>query len=66
MWIDVGSDDPFRTNDTLLGRDLRVHGHPVFFHVGPGGHDQDQDYRQRHRPSYLRFYAAALARWRPG
>jgi enterochelin esterase-like enzyme len=59
VWLDVGSDDPFRSADTTLARTLRADGHPVQFHIWPGGHDQG--YWQSHWDSYLRFYAAALA-----
>jgi S-formylglutathione hydrolase FrmB len=62
VWIDVGTDDPFRANDTLLAGELRHDGQPVAFHVWPGGHGQD--YWQRHWNSYLAFYAGALARCR--
>lgn len=63
VWIDVGSADPFRANDTRLAGELRAHGHPVQFHVWAGGHDQG--YWQRHWSSYLGFYSAALARCHP-
>jgi len=59
VWIDVGTDDPFRAADTTLAGALRADGHPVQFHVWPGGHDQG--YWQSHWNSYLGFYAAALA-----
>lgn len=62
VWIDVGSGDPFRANDSMFVRDLRAHGHPIAFHVWPGGHDQD--YWQQHWSSYLGFYADALAHCR--
>ena len=60
VWIDVGTQDPFRATDTMLARLLRRDGQSVGFHVWPGSHDQD--YWQSHWSSYLRFYAKALAR----
>jgi S-formylglutathione hydrolase FrmB len=59
VWIDVGTDDPFRAADTALVAALRADGHAVQFHVWPGGHDQG--YWQSHWNSYMGFYAAALA-----
>jgi S-formylglutathione hydrolase FrmB len=59
VWIDVGTQDPFRVADTTLADTLRAHGHPVQFHVWPGAHDQG--YWQSHWSSYLQFYATALA-----
>jgi enterochelin esterase-like enzyme len=59
MWIDVGTDDPFRAADTRLADELRRDGQPVQFHVWPGGHDGS--YWSSHWGSYLGFYAAALA-----
>jgi S-formylglutathione hydrolase FrmB len=60
LWIDVGSEDPFRSADTMLARTLRSKGLDVSFHVWPGGHEQS--YWQSHWNSYLSFYADALAR----
>ena len=59
VWIDVGTDDPFRAADTALAQILRADGSPVQFHVWPGGHDLG--YWNSHWNSYLRFYATALA-----
>ena len=59
VWIDVGTEDPFRAADTTLARLLRADGSPVQFHVWAGAHDQS--YWNSHWNSYLRFYAAALA-----
>ena len=59
VWIDVGTDDPFRAADTTLATTLRAAGHTVQFHVWPGAHDQS--YWQSHWSSYLGFYATALA-----
>jgi len=62
VWIDVGTQDPFRAADTTLAQTLRAHGHSVQFHVWPGSHDQS--YWQSHWSSYLQFYAGALANCR--
>jgi S-formylglutathione hydrolase FrmB len=59
VWLDVGTQDPFRAADTALAAALRADGHPVQFHVWPGGHDAG--YWNSHWSSYLGFYAAALA-----
>jgi len=60
VWIDVGTQDPFRSADTLLASLLRAHGQPVTFHLWPGGHDDA--YWNSHWSAYLAFYATALAR----
>lgn len=59
VWIDVGSQDPFRAADTTFADALRRHGQRVDFHVWPGGHDQS--YWESHWGDYLGFYAGALA-----
>ncbi len=59
LWIDVGTEDPFRAADTTLVRALRAKGREVQFEIWPGGHDQS--YWRSHWGSYLRFYANALA-----
>lgn len=59
VWIDVGSQDPFRAADTMFADALRRHGQAVDFHIWPGGHDQS--YWDRHWGEYLGFYAGALA-----
>ena len=64
VWIDVGTDDPFRVADTDLAVALRRHGQPVAFHVWPGSHTGS--YWSSHWDSYLRFYAGALGRCRSG
>lgn len=64
VWIDVGTEDPFRAADTRLAEELRRDGQPVRVHVWPGGHDGS--YWSGHRGGYLRFYAGALAHCRPG
>ncbi len=62
VWIDVGTQDPFRAADTLLASELRHDGQRVSLHVWPGAHGQA--YWQQHWSSYLGFYAGALARCR--
>jgi enterochelin esterase-like enzyme len=59
VWLDAGTDDPFRVADTKLAGELRADRASVQFHVWPGGHDQS--YWQSHWNDYLRFYASALA-----
>lgn len=59
VWLDVGTDDPFRAADTQLATELRAHGARVSFQVWPGGHDDS--YWQKHIAAYLRFYADACA-----
>ena len=56
VWIDVGTDDPFRSADTELAR--RLSG--VRFHLWRGGHDFS--YFERNAGQILGFYATALAR----
>ena len=58
VWIDVGTDDPFRVADTDLALALRRHGQVVTFQVWPGSHTGS--YWSSHWDSYLRFYAGAL------
>ncbi len=62
VWIDVGTQDPFRAADTRLAGELRRDGQRVQLHVWPGGHDMS--YWSSHWDSYLGFYADALARCR--
>ncbi len=59
LWVDVGTEDPFRGADTTLVQDLRAKGQTVQFHVWPGQHDET--YWRSHWGNYLRFYASALA-----
>jgi enterochelin esterase-like enzyme len=59
VWIDVGSEDPFRDADTTLAQLLRADGIPVQFHVWPGSHEMT--YWNSHWNGYLGFYATALA-----
>jgi len=62
VWMDVGTDDPFRPTDTALARELRADGTRIQFNVWPGGHDGD--YWRSHWQSYLGFYARHLQRCR--
>jgi len=55
VWIDVGTQDPFRSADATLARALQARRHAVEFHVSPGSHNHD--YWQRNWGNYLRFYA---------
>ncbi|MGZ4319571.1 MAG: alpha/beta hydrolase, partial [Gaiellaceae bacterium] len=59
VWMDVGTDDPFRQADAVLAGELRADGERVTFHVWPGAHDSH--YWHRHLAEYLRFYAEACA-----
>jgi enterochelin esterase-like enzyme len=60
VWLDVGTQDPFRAADTRLAGELRRRPAGVSFHVWPGGHEGA--YWRAHWSEYLSFYAAALAR----
>jgi enterochelin esterase-like enzyme len=64
LWLDVGSEDPFRSADTTFVEVLRAKGRAVDFHVWPGGHEDS--YWERHWGSYLDFYAGALHSCRVG
>jgi len=55
IWIDVGTEDPFRSADTELAR--RLSG--VRFHLWRGGHESS--YFEDHASEILGFYASALA-----
>jgi enterochelin esterase-like enzyme len=59
LWLDVGSEDAFRSADTTFAQVLRAKGRKVDFHIWPGGHESG--YWDRHWRSYLDFYANALA-----
>lgn len=59
VWLDVGTQDPFRAADTTLAQLLRADGSPVQFHVWPGLHSLT--YWNSHWGNYLQFYATALA-----
>jgi enterochelin esterase-like enzyme len=60
LWLDVGTEDPFRSADTELAHDLREKGDAVHFHIWPGAHEGS--YWRSHWDAYLGFYASALAR----
>lgn len=60
LWLDVGSEDPFRSADSELAGLLKAHGLNIQFHVWPGRHEQA--YWATHWRSYLNFYARALAK----
>jgi S-formylglutathione hydrolase FrmB len=62
LWLDVGTQDPFRRAGTALAAALRAHGHAIQLHVWPGGHEHS--YSRAHFAGYLAFYANALARCR--
>lgn len=58
VWLDVGTEDPFRSADTAFAQRLRARGARVTFRVWPGGHASS--YWRAHLDAYLRFYATAL------
>jgi S-formylglutathione hydrolase FrmB len=58
VWIDVGTDDPFRSADTAFAQLLRARGTRVTLRVSPGGHAFS--YWKAHLDAYVRFYATAL------
>jgi enterochelin esterase-like enzyme len=59
IWLDVGTEDPFRAADVALAAELRADHADVQLHIWPGGHDGA--YWEAHWGSYLAFYAGALA-----
>jgi len=59
VWIDVGTQDPFRSADTAFAGALRAHGGRVTFHVWPGSHSGA--YWASHMAQYISFYSRALA-----
>lgn len=59
VWIDVGTQDPFRDADTAFAHALRADGGTVTFHVWPGSHSGS--YWASHMTQYVAFYAHALA-----
>lgn len=65
VWNDYGDEDPFRVYDEGFVGYLREDGVDLSAHSGHGGHDghdgHDGAYWNAHWPSYLRFYANALA-----
>lgn len=62
VWIDAGSEDPFRPGDEAFVTALRAGGADVRLSTRDGGHTDD--YWQSRWKDYLPFYAAALARCR--
>jgi S-formylglutathione hydrolase FrmB len=59
VWMDVGSDDPFRAADSALATELRRAGARLRFSPGVGGHDGG--YWNSRWGAYMRFYARSLA-----
>ena len=59
VWIDVGTEDPFRQADTALAQELRADGARLTFHVWPGGHGNS--YWHPHLRRYFDFYARSCA-----
>jgi enterochelin esterase-like enzyme len=59
LWLDVGTEDPFRSADTQLAHELREKGDAVRLHIWPGAHEGS--YWRSHWDAYLGFYADALA-----
>jgi S-formylglutathione hydrolase FrmB len=63
LWLDAGVRDPFRPGDRAFVSALEAAHVPVSAHLGwHGGHESG--YWHRHWPTYLKFYAHALARCR--
>jgi S-formylglutathione hydrolase FrmB len=61
LWLDAGRTDPFQPGDRAFVQSLKAARVPVSVHLDwRGGHEHS--YWQRHWPSYLAFYATALAR----
>jgi S-formylglutathione hydrolase FrmB len=59
VWNDFGASDPFRAYDEGFVAALRADQVDLSAHSWPGGHDNA--YWNPHWPTYLRFYANALA-----
>lgn len=55
VWLDVGTEDPFRESTAQLGEQIHSRAR-----VWPGQHDGD--YWHKHMAAYLGFYAEALKR----
>ena len=60
VWMDGGTDDPFRQADASFVSLLRSKNVAVTYHVWPGAHTSS--YWNAHMAAYLQFYASALAR----
>lgn len=59
VWIDSGTDDPFREADAAFASVLLARGTDVRHHEWPGGHRAS--YWRAHMAEYMNFYASALA-----
>ncbi len=59
MWIDVGTNDPFRLAATAFSKRLKAAGDNVTFHVWPGAHEPS--YWSSHIDQYMSWYAQQLA-----
>jgi S-formylglutathione hydrolase FrmB len=60
VWVDAGRTDPFQPGDRAFVQSLKHAGLPISAHLTwLGGHEHS--YWQRHWPTYLAFYATALA-----
>jgi hypothetical protein len=63
LWLDAAVNDPFQPGDRAFVAALKAANVPIRAHLGwHGGHDSS--YWHRHWPTYLDFYAHALARCR--
>lgn len=63
VWIDSGTDDPFRDADAAFASLLRTRGANVSYQMWPGGHRAS--YWRSHMAEYLSFYVSALAECSP-
>lgn len=59
VWMDGGTEDPFRPADAAFVALVRDRGVRVTYHVWPGAHTAS--YWHAHTAAYLGFYASALA-----
>ena len=59
VWLDDGSSDGFRFDDSALAHSLMQNGARVTFHEWPGGHNDT--YWRAHLHDYVDFYVGALA-----
>ncbi len=60
LWLDVGTEDPFRSADTHFANSLKAKGAAIQFHVWPGGHNES--YWNAHWKRVLAFYTRRLSR----
>jgi S-formylglutathione hydrolase FrmB len=58
IWVDGGTNDPFRAADAAFAALLRARGDRVSYHLWPGGHTGA--YWHAHTAAYTAFYARAL------